>query len=126
MIGLLGIEPAKISNKTHISTDTELILNTLSSLESRINEISNKVDFTPRITSSLQIQNQVIDAGPGNWVKLNIAALKDGDEVHHEKFGLGLVLSVKGEGINKIATVNFGDFGEKLIMLKMAKLLVRK
>ena len=47
-------------------------------------------------------------------------------EVMHEKFGEGKVVSIEGGGANKIASIFFGQFGVKKIMLKFAKLKILK
>jgi DNA helicase-2/ATP-dependent DNA helicase PcrA len=47
--------------------------------------------------------------------------VKDGDRVTHEKFGLGTVLSVEGEGDKAVARVDFGDTeGVKRLLLRYA------
>ena len=50
--------------------------------------------------------------------------LQTGMEVVHEKFGDGKVVSIEGSGANKIASIFFGQFGIKKIMLKFAKLKI--
>lgn len=50
--------------------------------------------------------------------------LQTGMEVIHEKFGEGKVVSIEGAGANKIASIHFGAFGIKKIMLKFAKLKI--
>jgi DNA helicase-2/ATP-dependent DNA helicase PcrA len=50
--------------------------------------------------------------------------LQAGVEVMHERFGEGKVLSIDGVGINRIASIHFGSYGIKKIMLKFAKLQI--
>ena len=52
-------------------------------------------------------------------VKINISC---GDNVSHEKFGLGQVVKIEGNGNDAKATVNFKKFGEKNLLLRFAKL----
>jgi len=52
--------------------------------------------------------------------------LQTGMEVMHEKFGEGKVVSIEGSGAMKIASIYFGQFGVKKIMLKFAKLKILK
>lgn len=52
-------------------------------------------------------------------VKINISS---GDNVSHEKFGLGQVVKIEGSGNDAKATVNFKKFGEKNLLLRFAKL----
>ena len=55
----------------------------------------------------------------------NFKALTDvntGDRVKHQRFGLGTIEGVEGNGPNKKATINFDNVGEKKLLLKFAKL----
>ncbi len=52
-------------------------------------------------------------------VKINIST---GDNVSHEKFGLGQVVRIEGNGNDAKATVDFKKFGEKNLLLRFAKL----
>lgn len=54
----------------------------------------------------------------------DISGLQNGMEVVHEKFGDGKVLSIEGTGANRIATIFFGTYGNKKIMLKFARLKI--
>ena len=48
-------------------------------------------------------------------------SVRDGDRVSHEKFGLGTVVSVEGEGDKAMARVDFGeDEGVKRLLLRYA------
>lgn len=56
---------------------------------------------------------------------INISSLnkiKNGIQVTHNKFGIGKVLNVSGEGSNKKATIFFNGIGQKQLLLKFAKL----
>ena len=52
-------------------------------------------------------------------MKINISS---GDNVSHEKFGLGQVINIEGNGNDTKATVKFKKFGEKNLLLRFAKL----
>lgn len=43
-----------------------------------------------------------------------------GDRVSHDTFGLGTVIAVSGEGDKAEATINFGSYGEKRLLLRYA------
>lgn len=43
-----------------------------------------------------------------------------GERVSHDTFGLGTVVSVSGEGDRAEATINFGQYGEKRLLLRYA------
>ena len=49
------------------------------------------------------------------------APLKPKDKILHDRFGMGTVLSVTGEGENTKATVEFRNAGTKQLLLKFAK-----
>jgi DNA helicase-2/ATP-dependent DNA helicase PcrA len=46
--------------------------------------------------------------------------LEVGQRVSHDTFGLGTVVSLSGEGDKTEATINFGGFGEKRLLLRYA------
>ena len=48
------------------------------------------------------------------------------DIVEHQRFGLGLVEKIEGDIQNKKATINFKIGGRKTILLKFAKLKIKK
>jgi len=57
-------------------------------------------------------------------VKKNVTAqsivLSVGDRVSHDTFGLGTVIAVSGEGEKAEATINFGSYGDKRLLLRYA------
>ncbi|MBP5328194.1 MAG: UvrD-helicase domain-containing protein [Bacteroidales bacterium] len=53
-----------------------------------------------------------------------INAIQVGMTVSHAKFGLGKVISVEGEGDSRKAMVFFDNIGQKLLVLKFAKLTI--
>ena len=59
-------------------------------------------------------------AGAGCTVTFDIAA---GDRVEHGRFGKGTVLLLDGTGTDKKAKVRFDASGEKVLLLKYAKLV---
>lgn len=50
------------------------------------------------------------------------ADLAQGDRVIHDRFGLGTVKEIIGEGADRKAVINFDNAGEKRLLLKFAKL----
>ena len=52
-------------------------------------------------------------------VKINVS---EGDNVSHEKFGIGEIIKIEGAGNDSKATVNFKKFGLKNLLLRFAKL----
>ncbi|MDA9699245.1 UvrD-helicase domain-containing protein [Flavobacteriaceae bacterium] len=52
-------------------------------------------------------------------LKINVS---EGDNVSHEKFGVGEIIKIEGSGNDSKATVNFKKFGLKNLLLRFAKL----
>lgn len=55
--------------------------------------------------------------GKKNVPQLELAV---GERVSHDTFGLGTVLSLSGEGDRAEATINFGQYGQKRLLLRYA------
>jgi len=56
-------------------------------------------------------------ASPGNR---EVVAVRPGDKVTHDAFGLGAVVSVAGSGERAEATIDFGSAGKKRLLLRYA------
>lgn len=54
----------------------------------------------------------------------NTNNLQEGAKVEHPKFGFGLVSKIETEGINRKASIQFDNFGEKTLLLSFAKLRI--
>jgi len=54
----------------------------------------------------------------------NTNNLAEGMKVEHPKFGFGAVKKIETEGINRKATIQFDNFGEKTLLLSFAKLRI--
>jgi DNA helicase-2/ATP-dependent DNA helicase PcrA len=54
----------------------------------------------------------------------NTNNLKEGMLVEHPKFGYGKVLKIEIEGMNRKASIQFDNFGEKVLLLSFAKLRI--
>ena len=50
----------------------------------------------------------------------SVIELAIGDRVSHDTFGLGTVIAVSGEGDKAEATINFGSYGDKRLLLRYA------
>ena len=79
--------------------------------ESSINKIiynsRSKLKRLPKTSESL------------SSLKINVSK---GDNVSHEKFGVGEIIKIEGSGNDSKATVNFKKFGLKNLLLRFAKL----
>ena len=51
--------------------------------------------------------------------------LQVGQEVEHQRFGMGTVLTIEGNGDSRKANIDFGNIGKKMIVLKFAKLKLK-
>mgnify|MGYP003844063851 FL=1 len=56
--------------------------------------------------------------------KSSAMALEVGQRVSHDTFGLGTVVAIGGEGDKSEATINFGQYGEKRLLLRYAPVVV--
>ncbi len=59
-----------------------------------------------------------------NFKAQDASALAEGMNVKHARFGEGTVMEIEGDAQNKIATISFGDMGEKRILIRFAKLQI--
>jgi DNA helicase-2/ATP-dependent DNA helicase PcrA len=59
-----------------------------------------------------------------NFVAGDTGSLAAGMEVEHQRFGMGKVTAMDGNGDGRKATIVFDSFGEKHIILKFAKLRI--
>lgn len=107
LITLLGIEPAKLSERKKISSDTELILNSLTSLDKRMALMENRVRPSPIVQSGQPILPIPDNVGEP-LTKTDIDALKEGDRVYHIRFGAGTISSMQGTA-QKIVTIKFDN-----------------
>ena len=96
-------------------------------------------NINKQFTSQNSLQKKVRPIAtntPHHLTKANVAASKKGEQttqnhhiqsgmiVKHEKFGTGKVLQIDGLIDNKKATVFFENFGQKVLLLKFAKLQI--
>jgi DNA helicase-2/ATP-dependent DNA helicase PcrA len=51
---------------------------------------------------------------------------KEGLQVEHARFGVGKIVTIDGNGDNKMATIQFDNHGSKKLLLKFAKLQIVK
>jgi hypothetical protein len=122
LISLLGIQPAKITESREISKDTELILNTLASLGSRIISLEKIIptQHSQKPTSPFSVDDSGLV-----WRDLTSTETRNleiGDFIEHQKFGRGRVISREGIAQNPVATIAFESGESKKLMLNYAKL----
>jgi hypothetical protein len=112
LIGLLGIEPAKIEKNVIISTDTALLYDLMSHIQNQIKGIENTISASV----AAQLTKKEVE---GHVYKQN--GLKMGDTISHEKFGKGVLLNIEGSIHNPVVTIKFDKDGDKKLMLNYLK-----
>lgn len=74
-----------------------------------------KADRQPKITNCSKCPTQEPKA------VTSYKGIKQGTIIEHQRFGIGTVEYIEGEGENTKATVNFKNVGKKTLLLKFAK-----
>ena len=59
-----------------------------------------------------------------NFNVADLTALKEGSRVEHQKFGPGRIVAIEGNGPDLKAKIDFGELGDKTLLLKFAKLKI--
>ncbi len=57
-----------------------------------------------------------------DFVPVPIFDLKAGQRIEHNRFGLGRIVRISGNGNDLKATIDFDNYGEKILLLKYAKI----
>ncbi len=57
-----------------------------------------------------------------NFIPSPVSELREGERVEHNRFGKGLIKSITGRDPDMKALVSFDEYGDKLLLLKYAKL----
>ena len=79
--------------------------------------LGNKTNLTPKSKHAIE---------DGEWRLADIEEVESNLTVKHSKFGIGIVLYTEVVAGDKRAKVDFGSQGERMLILKFAKLQVRK
>lgn len=82
-----------------------------------------KTIATPTHTQLKKLRK--IDLGNPSSNPQNELSLKEGMEVEHARFGVGVVESIEGKGSDKKAVIAFKGFGVKNLLLRFAKLKIK-
>ena len=79
-------------------------------------------ESSPSLSPSLVKRSRVATTPPprATGKKSTAIELVAGERVSHDTFGLGTVVSVAGEGDKAEATIKFGQYGEKRLLLRYA------
>lgn len=134
LVSLLSLAPARISEKTEISKETELVLNSISTLTKKVNELDDsfsklntgEVSIAYPNTNFTEPMSEVIIKQPEHvgdfFTNQELQALHKGTQVYHQRFGFGEVTDVEGNFPNKKGVIKFDTFGQKKLLLKFANL----
>lgn len=129
LVKLLGINPAKLTESTNISIETELILNNLSSIDRRLYHIENLAKHQPKYFPPAPIKEEPLfdesDFSDEKFTMVEITQLKEGDKVAHIRFGIGIVIKIEGnpEDLNSLrGEFDFEKGGRKKLLLRFANL----
>ncbi|MSW16391.1 MAG: ATP-dependent DNA helicase PcrA, partial [Actinobacteria bacterium] len=81
-----------------------------------------KWNQTPEKTFTTSRTKKFISSPPPKPTgkKAVVMDLNPGDRVTHDTFGLGTVITISGEGDKAEATIDFGGYGEKRLLLRYA------
>jgi DNA helicase-2/ATP-dependent DNA helicase PcrA len=74
--------------------------------------------------SRMNKTGRTVEPSPPASSLLDLSGLQAGATVKHDRFGIGVVMEIEGEGGNTKATVHFENFGQKQLLLKYARLKV--
>ena len=72
------------------------------------------------------IPSAVRKAPDPNFVADSPSKIAAGQTVEHDRFGIGVVVSVEGDPLNLKAIVDFKEGGRKTLLLKFAKIRIVK
>lgn len=86
------------------------------------NVIEWRNESSTSLSPSLIKRSRVATSPPprATGKKISSIELSVGERVSHDTFGLGTVISVAGEADKAEATINFGQYGEKRLLLRYA------
>ena len=86
----------------------------------------SKPSFEPKRTVPNGTFQKVTESMLRDSAPAQSSALKVGNVIEHERFGIGSVISIEGSGDNTKARIKFLNVGEKTLLLKFARYKVLK
>jgi DNA helicase-2/ATP-dependent DNA helicase PcrA len=98
----------------------------LDEIPSDLIEWKNETRSKSSSGSSAVRRSRVATSAPPRATGKNSSAmvLEIGQRVSHDTFGLGTVVAIAGEGDKSEATINFGQYGDKRLLLRYAPVVV--
>ena len=83
-------------------------------------------DVRQNPANPLYHQHPVLQARDSDFIPVSVLDLKVGQRIEHNRFGLGQITQISGTGTDLKARIVFDNFGEKILLLKYAKIRVPK
>ena len=80
----------------------------------------------PVAHSAYQHPAQVPHTPDSDFTPVSVLDLKAGQRIEHNRFGYGVIQQITGSGTDLKARILFDSFGEKILLLKYAKIRVDK
>jgi DNA helicase-2/ATP-dependent DNA helicase PcrA len=83
----------------------------------------SRAEYRSTFSPSTSVRtSRVVSAPPprATGKRSSAMVLAVGERVSHDTFGLGTVVAVAGEGDKSEATIDFGDYGQKRLLLRYA------
>ena len=101
------------------STDT-----TVSRKPSYETTASRKPSYETTFSHKPSVETKDVRKPDEDFVPTPILELKAGQRVEHNRFGIGKIISIYGSGADLKAKISFDSYGEKVLLLKYAKIRV--
>lgn len=126
LVKLLSISPAELSEHTKLSVESELILNQLNIINSRLDKLDKSETIEkPQTIKALDLGIYPKFIIPNDAKILNeneMQSLKKGNNVYHERFGEGTVVGITGSGVDSKIEINFKDSGIRKFLIRFIHL----
>lgn len=74
-----------------------------------------------KVATAMSNGGRITQANSSQYNNTSSSSLKPGNTIEHQRFGIGRVVSVDGQGENTKAVVEFENVGTKQLLLKFAK-----
>lgn len=106
--------------------DNKFISNPLREDEYEVEEksVSEKV-YTDKPSNNVKVFKKpsfVPKPVDNDFVPVSVLELKEGQTIEHNRFGIGKILRITGSSSDLKAVINFESYGEKILILKYAKI----
>lgn len=110
---------SEISGKNSISPGRSSVSNSASQERS---SVSNTLSQGRAVGGNAASQGRTVPGPVPGFKPDQISSLSVGQKIEHDRFGFGEVVFTEGENQDMRATINFENWGKKVLLLKFAKL----